>query len=204
MKRLVNITLICLSTLLFNSCWFFYDDYPKTYTYSYVIYEFEEGFEQLQDNAWAYYDSRTQQWSYPRWSYEADPDYQPEYAECRWLVPPCHLFGRYYMWRYFYQGINPYKIEQVVFLTTSREEWNAGNHAVHDSLIAQYCPFTENYGVVISDWAGEIEQHFTRIYDTIKFDTIDNLPYWYPANADTAWFRDHIYFDLSNHLVKLK
>ena len=145
-------------------------DYSGDFDLAYTVFEFEKGYEFLADNAWAYYDTMSNDWDYNLW-----------------IEPPCHLGGGFYLWT-MKDGIKPEFSPKIVFLETSGSEWNEGDRALGDSLICKAYPFTEKCGGITVNQARIIEKHMTIVYDTV----CGKYPVRYPVWADTTWFLANI------------
>lgn len=116
-----------------------------------------------------------------------------------WLQKPYPLGGGYYMWTLSERFFCP---ENVLFLSTTREEWNAGNHNVDDSLVICTSPYTEDY-IFIRKYQEDIVKDYFTIEENQAISSPHNK---YITWADTAWFRKNVlekYNSNPNHSVFL-
>ena len=150
-------------------CWCFFScqpDYEEWYTPAYLIVQFKEGMEHYSDNAWVW-----------------KPDWSKPYYGKDWLQPLYPLGNGYYISIYpdFYPDLA--ESDSTVFLSTTREEWNAGNKEISNSLMLNrlYDALYDNH-----IWISIEEREHLWSYLTIEKDTLNHR---YIAWADTAWFR---------------
>ncbi|MBQ6956252.1 MAG: hypothetical protein IJP80_06535 [Bacteroidales bacterium] len=180
MKRIPYFILISIFGLTLQGCPGFLEDgdFPELYP-ELEICKFKEGNEIYYDNAFI--------------KSHNDP------CPWKWLQKPYPMGDGYYMWtlsgRYFFPG-------SALFLSTTREEWNAGNQCVDDSLIVCEDPFEDDY-IFIRRFQMDIVKDYITI---IKDSSVSPPNNEYISWADTAWFRKNVidaYVSNANHNVSL-
>ena len=179
MKKKSSFILLGVFCIILQSCHYFPYE-PETFILPYLsICKFNDSCEVYHDNAWINAHNDPRPWE--------------------WLQKPYPLGDGYYMWTHSGRCFLP---ENVLFLSTTREEWNAGNQSVDDSLVVFINPYDEDY-IFIFDYQDDIvDDHITIAEE----DTIAPPHNKYIKWADTAWFRKKVldrYISNPNHSIDL-
>ena len=179
MKRIPYFILISLFCLSLQGCPFFPDEEDVLELNPELeICKFKEGNEIYYDNAFIMAHNDPRPW--------------------KWLQKPYPLGDGYYMWTLS----GWFAPENVLFLSTTREEWNAGNQCVDDSLIVCEKPFEDDYIFIRRIQMDIVNSHITILHDSSGSPPHDKYISW----ADTAWFRKNVidaYVSSGNHFVPL-
>ena len=159
-KKFVCFILGGILVLFLQGCPFFPDeDYFEEVVPILLICHFCDSCEVYHDNAW-----------HAGWKQE-------------WLQKPYPMGGGYYMWavkgRIFYP-------EKIRYLSTSRDDWNAGNQDIDDSLVVCWNPY-DKYIQRPFIQKKYVENHYT-IEENINVGGQNQYVTW----ADTAWFRKNV------------
>ena len=161
-----KILLLSLISCFLFSCQPLDEDW---HTPGFLIVQFKEGMEHYSEYAWVH----KQGYSYPYYGRD-------------WLQPLYPLGNGYYI--SLYSDFDPdigsnMRYDSTYFLSTTREEWNAGNQEISYSLM-----LCEIYDVLNDNhiWIARSNDELVFPHLTIER---DSLKHRYISWADTAWFR---------------
>lgn len=157
---------------MLQSCPYFPYDAEEVYSLStyLTICKYKDSCELYHDNAW-----------FCSLSGLCYPQFVEKYD---WLQPPYPMGNGWYMWVMSPTIFDP---DEMIFLSTTREEWNNGSQDVIDSLVVCKDPY-QDY-IKLARFHNEmVKDHITIAENT----ETDQLGYQYIVWADTAWFRKNI------------